>query len=422
MRSALTLCVAISGFYGAATSAGASAATFDDLFDFNSGEYFEPPGGHIAGLLVAESVNAAPDPEASLPRRPLEPIIIDVCERLDPDDVRVSVTGSLGLDSTRAKAQSQGSGTVEWVFEARRSMCRQTLGVWRGVRLYPPWGGLHNATHFLEHWGGPGLPHPDNKPDEVERNIPAAFVGLQYGFQPNSYFHFMANGLDMVLRSRNLDRDLPIITNGNSHPNHFTSAVFDFLGLRDRVVLYDRKAVWHIGLALIPRHTMLSPYAEDLQRLRGSLLAPLGDDSGDAMPPLAVVIRREGSRGLANGEALEATVAEWGEVAVHLASMSFVEQRRIFARATLVVGTCGAGMTNLVLSRAQKVVELQPASPSQRLMTLYAELAHRALGATVEYHILGVEDERGVHGATNFLAPIPELRRALGLSQVDLEL
>lgn len=412
MRVALAPIVAVAGLYGAA---------FDDLFDFDLGEFVEPPGGHITGLLVAESVNAAPDAEASRPRRPLQPINIELCERLDPDMVRVSVTGGLDLDSSRATAQNPGSSMVEWVFEARRAMCRQTLGVWRGVRLYPPWGGLHNATHFLEHWGGPGMPPPESKPDVVAKEISAAFVGLQYGFQPNSYFHFIANGLELVLRSQNLDRDLPLITNGSPRRDHFTTAIIDFLGLRDRVVFYDRQAVWHIGLALIPRHTMLSPYAEDLRRVRRSLLAPLAESAVVATrpsPPLAVVVRRDGSRSLANGRALEATVEEWGETAVHLSSMPFAEQRRIYARASLVVGTCGAGMTNLLLSRARKVVEVQPAS--ERLMTLYAELAHRALDGA-EYHILGVRDERGVHRAEGFLAPIPELRRVLGLSQ-DSEL
>jgi hypothetical protein len=119
------------------------------------------------------------------------------------------------------------------------------------------------------------------------------------------------------------------------------------------------------------------PSISALRWLRAQMMrAPLPD----APTPPLIYIQRRGRRRIRNEDQVTAFMASRGIVAVDLDRMSIVEQIGCFRHARLVVGSHGAGLTNLIFSERAQIVELFGPWKSLCYAAIAAGLGHGYAG------------------------------------------
>jgi capsular polysaccharide biosynthesis protein len=103
-----------------------------------------------------------------------------------------------------------------------------------------------------------------------------------------------------------------------------------------------------------------------------------------------IYISRRGRRKVLNEDALVVRLSRHGFEVVDPESLPFAEQVELFYDAEIVVGTHGAGLTNLLFADRARVIEIFPTS---RVFPHYALLA-ASLGLSYRY-VLGSHASRG---------------------------
>jgi hypothetical protein len=101
--------------------------------------------------------------------------------------------------------------------------------------------------------------------------------------------------------------------------------------------------------------------------------------AGAASPPL-IYIRRVGRRRVANDAAVTRVMESRGIVSVELESMTAVDQVRLFRGARLIVGSHGAGLTNMVFSDDAEIIELFGPWKSLCYAAIARGFGHRYVG------------------------------------------
>lgn len=152
-----------------------------------------------------------------------------------------------------------------------------------------------------------------------------------------------------------------------SDPPAFVRRSLEVLGFADDVV------EWTHGRARVERMVLPSirrcqsgtsdDYIRDpgaLQWLRDAVLGSIPPAGDDKYPSRILISREEDAseRRIVNWAAVESRLSQLGFETVVLTELDFVEQKHRFAGAELIVGTHGAGLTELVYAPDAAVIEL----------------------------------------------------------------
>lgn len=190
-----------------------------------------------------------------------------------------------------------------------------------------------NVDHALLRWPAP-LPRLLRG---TKANVPQAVAT----FIPNqTFFHFLFEDLPSLIRIAESHPETFVFIRENSHK--YIYDVIDALGLKHGIAppyLKVSKLVFESrGPALIPQKT-------DLQTLVkwGSSRQP----SMTPSPELIYISRRDAKRMPSNEFEVERLVERRGFEIVTLSSMTLDQQIALFRSSALVVGTHGAGLSNL---------------------------------------------------------------------------
>lgn len=143
---------------------------------------------------------------------------------------------------------------------------------------------------------------------------------------------------------------------------------------------------WNDDSAYVPRLVVASvrtdgwtclPSIAALRWIRGQAISRTS--GGTPLPPL-IYIRRVGRRRVANDVAVTHLMESRGIVPVELESMTVVEQVRLFCGARLIVGSHGAGLTNIVFSDDAQIIELFGPWKSLCYAAIARGFGHRYVG------------------------------------------
>ncbi len=137
--------------------------------------------------------------------------------------------------------------------------------------------------------------------------------------------------------------------------------------------------------------------------VRDAVMATVPQPEDGAYPSRILVSREQDAeeRRIVNWEAVESALSERGFQTVTMSGMEFREQKRLFAGADVIVGTHGAGLTELIYADDATILELF----GDYYVPTYFELA-QFVGVT--YGCLHCEDE-----GSDLIVDVPELLDAL---------
>jgi Glycosyltransferase 61 len=147
-----------------------------------------------------------------------------------------------------------------------------------------------------------------------------------------------------------------------------------------------------------------------LQELRDRAIARHGHPTGPDNLRLYVARGDSGHRQIVNDSDVRALMEEFGFTIVTPGTLSFEQQVSMFSRARVIVGTHGAGMTNIIWAPpGARVLEFMPYSfgdPNYRFITQFCGHQYSCL------YVKWLEHPRGIAYA-NIEVDIPTLRQAL---------
>lgn len=189
-----------------------------------------------------------------------------------------------------------------------------------------------------------------------------------------NYYHWIIEGLGPVLRAHAANRDALAIL--DSCPPAFVTEALDFA---DIAYSASRKSVRAKHL-LLPAGGSAGPWPhpKDIDLLREIFLSESDNPQTSRPRKKLYVSRRFSSRPLANEALVEEELRELNFEIVRAETKSFREQVELFSSAELIVGTHGAGLTNVLFSRrGSKVVEIaSPENPNYCFENLSAAVGH----------------------------------------------
>ncbi|KAJ4460191.1 hypothetical protein PAPYR_3580 [Paratrimastix pyriformis] len=190
----------------------------------------------------------------------------------------------------------------------------------------------------------------------------AAFDGtvvLLRSLWATNYYHFLAESLPRLVPLLPELRSRPGIVILAPAEHSFMKELFRLLGLADRVFFVPDSDTYAAAEVLMPSPARCLWVAPRLvAALRAELLGAVGREGHlhHTRPPAVIVIRRKGSREVANHAALMAAVrAEFNGTryeTVEFEALPVAATVDLFHRAALVVGPHGAGLTNIMFCPA----------------------------------------------------------------------
>ncbi|KAB2951557.1 glycosyltransferase family 61 protein [Heliorestis acidaminivorans] len=194
----------------------------------------------------------------------------------------------------------------------------------------------------------------NQKPQYVD----AALAMLTHPISHN-YFHWLFEvlpRLDLIRQSR-CQVDQYVVTKVQQP---YQQESLSLLAIDQKDMVYtEPELYWQVRKVIAPTF-LTGPSHWACQYLRHAFL-PLLDLKSSRKN--RIFIRRNNYRKIINEEEVYGLLKKKGFQAVLLEKLSFLDQVRLFAEAEAVVGTHGAGLSNLVFcSKGCKVVELFPAS------------------------------------------------------------
>ena len=130
-----------------------------------------------------------------------------------------------------------------------------------------------------------------------------------------------------------------------------------------------------MGIALLPLAVVQGKYGSSswirsvglrsrIEETLGQLLVPsrpsiwAGAGVPEGATPPYIYVRRRGRRRITNEDEVSAFMESRGIVPIDMEGMPIVNQIQLFKQARLIVGSHGAGLTNLIFSDRTEVVEL----------------------------------------------------------------
>jgi capsular polysaccharide biosynthesis protein len=211
---------------------------------------------------------------------------------------------------------------------------------------------------------------PETRADRLEG--PAVLVGLPVG---RNYFHWWFEaGARWALAADLVPPDALVLTQP-LHPHE--RAVLDLVGVpAERVRELEPGVLLHVDSLLVPsrgvKDGLIAPHAA-----RG--LHAMAEATANPARRLFVARRTARRRRLLDEEIVAAALAALGFEEVQSESLSVGEQADLFASASVVVATHGAGLANCCFCPpGALVVELQPEGLDERRRQLYWNLAAAA--------------------------------------------
>ncbi|GFO68017.1 hypothetical protein GMLC_15960 [Geomonas limicola] len=184
---------------------------------------------------------------------------------------------------------------------------------------------------------------------------------------PASYFHWLMEVLPGVLLALASFPGLKILT-PEQCPNYLTQGLIATLGpqIEERVITCPGPV--RVEQLVLPQYPLKSEFvhpkvlemlrSEVRDKLTGAGTPQAGGKTGEVF----YISRRKGKkRRLAGEDRLEERLNARGVTVLHCEEMTLPEQVRTFQRARMVIGTHGAGLSNLVWCESPcRVVEIFP--------------------------------------------------------------
>lgn len=193
------------------------------------------------------------------------------------------------------------------------------------------------------------------------RPLTADFIAPLFHVSQDSYFHWFCDVLPAVEAVRHLESTAGVrVRFLVKRPLRTWQAdTLALLGVQGRDVIQ-----WDGSIAEVPNLVVTSvrtdgwtclPSIASLRWIRAEMMRAAIPDG--ATPPY-VYIRRLGRRRIMNEDEVSAFMESRGIVPVDTEAMPIVNQIQLFKQARLIVGSHGAGLTNVLFSDRAEVVEL----------------------------------------------------------------
>lgn len=182
---------------------------------------------------------------------------------------------------------------------------------------------------------------------------------------PASYYHWLLEVLPNLLAAISRFPEVRIVIPEDS-PGYVVDGLTTFLGpgVAERFIVCSNPV--RVDTLVMPQYHALPEFTnpQTLQLLRSEVESwAAREDRGEVRPGGMIYVSRRKSRRrrLKREDLLEAKLLERGVEVIHCEELSLRDQVRIFRDATTVVGTHGAGLSNLVWSEAPcRVIEIFP--------------------------------------------------------------
>ena len=184
---------------------------------------------------------------------------------------------------------------------------------------------------------------------------------------PSTYYHWLLEVLPNLLLAVARFPDLKIIVPVDC-PAYVMDGVITILGPEAAGRFITCSNPVRVETLVMPQYHTLPEFTHPqvMAMLKSEVKAKLSREWGDEPaasvgPKIYISRRRSRRRRLGGEELLEMGLREKGFTVLHCEELSFREQIRVFHEAETVVGTHGAGFSNLVWSEAPcRVIEIFP--------------------------------------------------------------
>jgi len=228
----------------------------------------------------------------------------------------------------------------------------------------------------------------------VQLRLAGRYVLASYSRDPYSYAHWILDVLARILLAERVEgsRASPILS--LAPLSGWQKELLDIMGIAEDRLVVETRFPFQVQELVLPMTTDKLYYspamvAEMRRRVeQQGLLAK--------QPPWRrIFVGRSGLRGLVNGDAMKALLAEHGFENVSPERMTVREQIRMFSEAAVVVAAGGAALTNVLFMQAgSNVVSV---SPNTNFGPYFAALAHM-FGVNYSAVLTDVTPEFGAPG------------------------
>ena len=170
-----------------------------------------------------------------------------------------------------------------------------------------------------------------------------------------NYFHWVIDYLPYIAAAKMAGKEIKFLCSENL--TQYQLQALDWFTIQPELIVHTDWMMAQNVIVPKTRHLSGSPTIQTLEFLRKSFES-LAPDSEDTNPRL-YVSRRYSSRALQNETEIERVLEENGFEILYLERLSFKDQIQKFANSDVIIASHGAGLTNILWSKAgTKVIEV----------------------------------------------------------------
>ena len=228
-----------------------------------------------------------------------------------------------------------------------------------------------------------------------------------------NYGHWLMEGLPRIVAAAehcDLSQCRIIVSRKSSGIRHVYVDTLAAFGVKPEQIVTHRRRPLHVDRLIYPLPISKAPFLKSPQAIEilESIPKRLGL-SGEA--PKRVYISRgsTGKRRLSNEEAVLNVLRPLGFAIVHPGSLDFAGQAQMFSQAEIIVGNCGAGLTNAVF--APRGLVLFALTTEFMLDDFFWDLADLKRGRFFSLHGRALDPKLGVY--SDFEIDIEKFRAML---------
>lgn len=183
--------------------------------------------------------------------------------------------------------------------------------------------------------------------------------GILVKYAWKNYYHFFLDTLPQIYMCDDLGIpfDVPVIVPYDYDKHGYVEAFMKYLPIKRKIIVQQKDQYISVSELYVAKNTFCNDYLPVIKAMVATIDLAVIDATVPS--PERIFIVRKKSRGIINGEEIERIAIENGFSIIEPGEYTWIQQMKLFSRATLIIGNHGAGLTNIIFSRRNNVSVLE---------------------------------------------------------------